>query len=523
MAQDKLDGRIVIRGGEARQQLLDGAEQVYQVVTTTYGPKGRNVLAEKPFGYPVLTRDGVTVARETYFSDRSTNMGAKFLLEAAEKSNTVAGDGTTQTVALGYHLMKQGDLAIKAGAHPMAVRTTIDEDAELMLNELEKLAKPVKKGQLRQVATVSSGDPLLGELIAGAVEHVGQSGGVNIEKAPVETVEREYIEGLYLQSGFQALQSGKKELREPMVLVVQKRIASAIDIGEILQRAAAAKKLQPGRDPMKFLIVGNVDATGYNHLVDLINRGALDAIVIRTPPQYGDMGNELLTDIAVYCGCEPISESTNLRNINEDYVGYIDRVVASKYETTLFGDASGEVVQDRIADIKGQIENEISDGVVEKLHDRVAKLEGKVALLRIGGRTESEKEEKEFRVEDAVLATRAADKGGVVPGGGVSLLALSKITGLSEISRNALQEVFKQLLSNAGLPPELKLHTALEAKPGYGFNLRQGEELVDLVEAGILDPKLVLEQVIKNAASVAGNALTTDVLLVFENKDAATT
>ncbi len=519
MAQDKRDGRVVIKGTQARAELLEGAQKVYDVVATTYGPRGRNVLAEKPFGAPVLTRDGVTVARETYFSDRGSNMGAQFLLEAAEKSNSVAGDGTTATCALGYQLMRNGDLAIKAGMHPMVARDTINADAELLLEGLEKLSKPTKKSQLKQVATVSAGDPLLGELIAGAIEHVGPSGGVNIEKAPIEDVERTYVEGLYLQAGFSALQAGKKEMQEPMVLILQKRVASAIDIGEILERARVAKNVTPGRDPMKFLIIGNLDATGYSHVIDLINRGAMDAIVIKTPPQFGEMGNELLNDIAIYCGCEPISESTNLRAIGDEHVGTVEKVAASKYEATLFGDASGELVQDRIADIKAQIETEIGDAVIEKLHDRIAKLEGKVALLRVGGATESEKEEKEFRVEDAVLATRAADKGGVVPGGGVTLLALSKLEGVSDITRNALRSVFQQLLINAGLPAEVKLQQALDAKPGYGFNLRAENELVDVVEAGILDPTLVVEQIIKNASSVAGNALTTDVLLVFENKD----
>jgi chaperonin GroEL len=521
VAQTPKDNRIVIKGPQARSELLAGAKAIYETVMTTYGPKGRNVLAEKSFGSPLLTRDGVTVAKETYFSDRAKNMGAQFLLEAAEKSNTIAGDGTSATVGLGYHLMAHGNLAIEVyGVHPMEMRATIQKDAELMLTELDKLGKPIKKGQLQQVATVSSGDPLLGQLISEAVEFVGPSGGVNIERSMIESVEREYVEGLYLQSGFQALQAGKKELLEPLVIVLQKRVASAMDAGEILERAKNARGLVPGRDAMKFLIVGNLEATGYNHVVDLINRGMMDGVIIKTPPQFGEMGNQLLEDIAVYCGCEPITDATNLRTIGEDHVGTVDKVVASKYESTLYGDVAGEMVQDRIADIKTQIETEISDGVIERLRDRVAKLEGKIALIRVGGATESEKEEKEARVEDAVLATRAADRGGVVPGGGVTLLALSNVPGLSDISRNALRSLFKQLLTNAGLPADLRLTQALGAKPGFGYNLRGDDELVDMVAAGILDPKQVLEQVVKNAASVAGNALTTDVLLIFEDAEA---
>ncbi len=515
-------GRKFIFGKEAQDALLEGAEITYQTVTTTFGPRGRNVLAQKPFGMPRLTRDGVSVARETYLSDNPTNMGTQLLLEASEKTNATAGDGTSATVALGYHLMKNGNQAIAAGVHPMVVRDTITKDSELLLDELDKMGKPIKKGQLTQVASVSSGDPLLGQLIAEAVEHVGPDGGINAEKYPVESVEREYTEGLYLQSGFQALQTGKKELHEPMVLVLQKRIASAIDIGEILQRASQSKNLQPGRDPMKFVIIGNLDATGYNHVVDLINRGALDAIVIKTPPQFGEMGNQLLEDIAIYCGCEPISESTNLRAVGEEHVGSVDKVVANKMEATLYGDNSGELVQDRIAAIKEQAESEISDGVIEKLRDRVAKLEGKIALFKIGGATETEKEELADRVEDSILASRAAALHGVVPGGGATWIELSKARGISDISRNALRSVFTKLLTNANLPAELKLHEALEAKAGYGFNLRSGDKLVDMVEAGILDPKLVVSEVIKNASSFAGAILTTDVLIVDEpgNKDA---
>ncbi len=511
-------GRKFLFGKEAQDALLAGAEITYKTVTTTFGPRGRNVLAAKPFGFPRLTRDGVTVARETYVSDEPMNMGTQLLLEASEKTNQVAGDATSATVALGYHLMANGNQAIQSGTHPMVVRDIITKDAELLLAGLDKTAKTVKKGQLVQVATVSSGDPLLGQLIAEAIEYVGPSGGINAEKAPVESVEREYVEGLYLQSGFMAIQTGKKELLEPNVLVIQKRIASPIDIGEILERTVEAKGLVRGRDPMKFVLIGNIDTAAYNHVVNLINQGIMDAIVIKTPLQFGEMGNQLLEDIAIYAGCEPISDSTNLRNLTEAHVGMVNKVVASKYESTLYGDNSGELVQDRIMDLKAQIEGEVGDAVVEKLRDRVAKLEGKVALFRIGGATETEKEEKSDRVEDAILAARGAHSHGVVPGGGVTLLALSKLDGLSDITRDALRSVFTKLLVNANLPAELKLHEALAAKPGMGYNLREGDALVDMVESGILDSKLAIEQVIRNASSFAGNILTTEVVIVDEPK-----
>jgi chaperonin GroEL len=308
-----------------------------------------------------------------------------------------------------------------------------------------------------------------------------------------------------------------------MVIVLQKRVASAVDMGDILTRAFKAKGLVSDNGQItgvvKLLLIGNIDAAAYVHAVNLINKGAMDAIILKTPPHYGDMGMQLLEDIAVYTGCEPISESTNLREIGSNHVGEIGRVVASKVESTLYGDNSGEIVQDRIAALKSQIETEAVDAIREKLKDRLAKLEGKIAIFRIGGTTETTKEELEFRVEDSILATRAAVSHGIVPGGGTTLLELSKTIGLSDLTRNALREVFKQLLINANLPEQVKLQEALDAKPGYGFNLREGDELVDLVKAGILDPTLVVENIIRNACEMAGNLLTIGAMIVHEEKE----
>lgn len=511
---DKKDGRIIVKGDEAQKALLKGAEMVYDTVTTTFGPRGRNVLARKPFGRPLLTRDGVTVARETYFTDEAPNMGAQLLLEASETTNRIAGDGTTATVALGFQLMKAGNQMINAGNHPMVVADTIRRDADLLLDELEKMGHPVKKDQLTQVASVSSGDPLLGQLIAEAVKYVGPNGGILPERAPIETVEREYVDGYYLQSGFTALIAGKKELINPWVVVCERRLTSPQDAGELLTKVAQIKQLQQGNIG-RFLLIGNIEGAAYTHIVDLINKGVLDAIIVKTPPQFGgEMSRQLLEDIAIFAGCEPLTDSTNLRNFTEGYVGEVDKVVASKNETTLFGDTNGELVEDRVKTLKEQLESETIDGVAEKLRDRIAKLEGKIALFKIGGATETEKEELEFRVEDAILATRGAEKSGVVPGGGATLLALSNTKGISDATRNALRSVFGKLLTNANLQAELKLDEALKAKPGFGFNLRKGDELVDLEEAGILDPKLVVEQIIRNASSVAAAMLTTDVLLI---------
>lgn len=526
MAQEKRDNKIILRGNKARAILLSGARAAYEVVMQTYGAKGSNVLVEKVFGRPLPVRDGVTISREIYFSDRGKNMGAQLLMEASETTNRVAGDGTSLTVGLAYQLIKHGMQAIAAGTHPMQVKDQLTKDSITLLEELDKLTKPIKKNQLQQVATISSGDSILGQLIAETIQRVGEDGGIMTEKSYVPDIEREYVDGYYLQQGFQALQAGKKELIDPFVIVSSKRITSAADMVEILTRTAQSQGLEPGQIP-KLLFVGNIEDAAHNMIVENINRGTIDAIIIKTPPMFGDMGNQLLEDIAIYAGCEPITESTNLRsfstklqdgNILSPYVGSVNKVVASHTESTIFADNSTEEVADRIQSLKDRVAEEISDAVAEKLRDRIAKLDGKIALFRIGGATDSEKEEKEFRVEDALQASRAAQKEGVVAGGGVTLLQLSGCN-VSELYSKALRAVFKKLLTNANLPSELKLEEALSAPKGFGFNLREGSELVDMTKEGILDPKLVVSEAIKNATSVAGIALTTSVILLFEDRD----
>lgn len=524
MAQEQKDNKIVLKGDKVRTKLLEGALAAYETVTSTYGPKGRNVLIEKPFGRAVLTRDGVTVARDTYFSDRAKNVGAQAVLEASETTNRIAGDGTTATVALSYQLMKYGTQAINAGVHPMDVKSQLITDSQTILTKLEEMSKPVAKGQLQQVASISAGDPLLGQLIAEAIEYVGADGGILTEKAPVDSVEREYVDGYYLQSGFTALQMGKKEIIDPAVVVSSRRLSSAVDALEVLTSVARAKNMQPGQIP-RILFIGNIEDAAYNVIVENINAGRLDAIIIKTPAAYGEMGKELLNDIATLAGCDVITDSTNLKDLVReipdglfsDFVGSLDKVITNKTETTLFADNSTKAVKERVAQIKAQLENEIADPVIEKLRDRVAKLEGKIALFKIGAPTETAKEEIEFRVEDAIQATRAAASDGVVAGGGVALLALSKLS-VGEVYRDALRDVFKQLLINANLPAEIKLEEALQAADDFGYNLREGAELVNVVEAGILDPTLVVQQIIANATDVASNILTTDTLLIFENR-----
>lgn len=512
MAEQKENKRLVLED-DIRSKLLEGAEKIYQAVSTTYGPRGKNVLLEKGFGRPILTRDGVTVARDVFFSERDSNMGAQLLCEASETTNRIAGDGTTQTIALSYHLLKNSIQAIAAGKHPMEIKDTLVKDSHTILEALEKMAIPVKDEQLEEVATVSAGDPLIGKLIADAILYVGQDGGILTEKAPISEIEREYIDGYYLQSGFTALQSGKKELIDPYVIVSTRRLSSGADAIEILTQTAKSKLLEPGQIP-RMLFVGNIEDAAYNTIVENINRGTIDAVIIKTPPMYGDMGKQLLEDVALYAGCEPITDSTNLKQFTASYVGAVDKVIANKSESTIFADNETEAVITRVQVIKDQLESEVSDSVAEKLRDRIAKLEGKIALFKIGGATDTEKEELEFRIEDAINSTRNAFAEGIVPGGGVTLLELSKLE-ISNIFKKALHDTFKQLLLNANLPAELKLDEALKAPVGHGFNLRKSDKLVDMVKDGVIDPIVVTREVVKNSASAVGNAITVGAALIF--------
>lgn len=477
-------------------------------------------MIEKVFGRPVLTRDGVTVARDTYFSKRDKNMGAQALLEASETTNRIAGDGTTATVALGYHLMVQGNEAIENGAHPMDIKKEILEDSYRLLDELSKLAKPTKKNQLRQVATVSAGDEEIGNRIADAIEYVGSEGGVITEKAFLEDIECEYVDGYYLQSGFQALQGGKKELYDPIVIVLNRRFSSASDIVDLFNRVGDIIELKQGSIP-KFLIIGDVVEGAYQTVINTVNQGHIDAVVLNTPPEFGAMSKELIKDIATYTNCIPIDDQTNIKNLDIDYLGEVDRVVASKEEATLFVDYSDgmpENVKFRISEIEQELKETNADSIIEKLRDRIAKLKGKIAIFRIGGATDTEKEELEFRIEDAIRATRAAATHGVVPGGGSTLIWLS-MHAKSDIFGRALASMFDQLLQNAGWSEGGMLRPVPEIQKGYGFNLKSdSKEYVDMVKEGILDPKLVVEQVIRNATSVAVNCLTTDTLIIFEDR-----
>lgn len=514
MAQPVKDNKILIYGKDVREQILAGSQAVFDAVSTTYGPRGLNVLIEKPYGRPVLTRDGVSVAKEVYFSDRAKNMAAQLVLEASQTTNRLAGDGTTATVVLTHNLIKKGLELIAAGKNPMDLRDQLNGDARLLLDELEQHTTEVSDGQLEQVATVSAGDPALGKLIADAVQHVGPDGGIIAEKAYISGVEREYIEGYYLQEGFNALSDGKRELANAVVIVSAKKISSNADFLELMEKVVAITQERPPR----VAFIGEIEGQARESIIANIMQGKMDAVIVKTPAT-GDMGVQYLEDIAMYCGAKMIAAGDSLKNLDSSNIGRADRVLCTPYTTSIFGGKHNEEeLNARINGLKKRIEDEESDALTEKFRDRVAKMQGKIAVFRIGGITDTEKEEKEFRIEDAIQATKAAMAEGVVPGGGTTLLRLSQTEGLSDLYTKALQSVFKRLMENANLPADVKLHEVLNSEAPMGFNLRGEDKLVDLVEVGVLDPALVLQEIIRNASSNAGNALTIGCQIIFEDK-----
>lgn len=531
MSQEKKDGKLFVFGKDVLDDIRKGSQTVYDAVTLTYGPKGRNVILEKSYGRPVITRDGVTVARESYLEQRAPNQAAQMVIEASETTNRVAGDGTTQTVALTHHLIDLGLNKIAAGVNSMDVKKEIIEDSYKILANLESMKTDVKKGQLVQVASVSSGDENLGQLIAEAVEKVGADGGIVTEKAPIDGIERTYIEGYFIQQGFSAITSGKKELENTYVVVTNKLLSTRIDVMELLnkigERAHQDQNLPlmsggqpvPLRDPLRVAFFGDIEGDAYNIILANINQGVFDGTITKTPPM-GDMGVQYLEDIALYTGGKAISKGEALSSVDGSYVGRAEKVTCTNVDTTIFG---GEAIQEDLdalkATLKDRIKKEEIDAIAEKLKDRLAKIENKVAVFRIGGATDTEREELEFRIEDAIQASRAAAQHGIVTGGGMTLLNLAKTKGIGDLFRNALYNVFKKLVENAALPPDVKLNEALEAPEGFGFNLRESDDLVDLIKAGILDPYLVVEQVVTNAAATAANAVSAGAIITFIDKD----
>ena len=513
----------------ARKKLQAGVDALANAVKTTLGPKGRNVALDKKWGSPTVTHDGVTVAKEIELEDPFENMGAQLLKEAATKTNDVAGDGTTTATVLAQSIVNEGLKNVTAGANPMQIKWGIEAGRDAIVKALKEMATPVAgKDGIAQVASISAADKHIGNLIAEVMDKVGKDGVITVEESRGLEFETEYVEGMQLDRGYLSpyfvTNSERMEasIDDPYILITDKKISSAQDIVPALE-----KLVQIGKREI-VVIAEDVDGEALATLVLNKLRGMVNALAIKAPG-FGDRRKAMLRDIAILTGGTVISEEVGrkLDSVMLDDLGRCDRIVSTKDDTTIVGGAgASEAIQGRIHEIRAEIDNSTSDYDREKLQERLAKLAGGVAIIRVGAATETELKEKKHRVEDALSATRAAVEEGIVPGGGVALInaipALDTVklegdsaTGL-RILRRALEEPMRMIASNAGLdgPVVIEkvrgLHADGKKTTGYDV-LANG--YVDMLQAGIIDPVKVTRSAVENACSIASMILTTSALV----------
>ena len=509
---------------DVRSKMKSGADQLADAVKVTLGPKGRNVVIDKKFGAPQVTKDGVTVAKEVELEDRFENMGAQMVKEVASKTNEQAGDGTTTATVLAQAIINVGLKNVTAGANPMDLKRGIDKAVAAVVESLKKQSKQVGSdySKVEQVGTVSANnDSYIGKLIADAMSKVGQDGVITVEEAKGTDTEVKVVEGMQFDRGYISpyfMTNGDKmeaELSNPAILVTDKKISTMKDLLPILEPIA--------REGRELLIVAeDVDGEALTTLVVNKLRGTLKIAAVKAPG-FGDRRKEMLQDIATLTGAVVVSEERGftLENTTPDMLGKAEKVTITKENTTIVGGAGDkQAIQDRVEQIRKQIEVSTSDYDKEKLKERLGKLGGGVAVLYVGATTEVEMKEKKDRVEDALNATRAAVEEGYLPGGGVSYIraveSLAKLTGDNEdettgirIVAKAIEEPLRQIAENAGVDGSVIVQKIKEGKADFGYNARTGE-YVNLFEAGVIDPTKVARVALENAASVAGMFLTTE-------------
>ncbi|GHV73939.1 60 kDa chaperonin [Spirochaetia bacterium] len=523
---------------DARRKLLAGVEQISKAVKVTLGPKGRNVLLDKKYGAPTVTKDGVSVAKEVELADPYENMGAQLLKEVATKTNDVAGDGTTTATVLAYSLVKEGLKSVAAGMTPIELKRGIDKAVEIAVDEIKKNSKEIKdKEEISHVASVSANnDSEIGGTIADAMEKVGKDGVITVEESKTMDTTIEFVEGMqfdrgYISAYFVTDRDTMTSVYEDVyILIHDKKISSMKDLLPLLEKVAQSGK------PL-LIIAEDVDGEALSTLVVNSLRGTLRTCAVKAPG-FGDRRKAMLEDIAILTGGEVISDELGLKLENTDIsqLGKAKTVKIDKDNTTVInGNGKPKDIQDRIAQIKAQIEDTTSDYDREKLQERLAKLAGGVAVINVGAATEVELKEKKHRVEDALSATRAAIEEGIVPGGEIALIqaaiALEKAdtTGLTDdekigfkIVKRALEEPLRQIAENAGVDGAVIADRAKTEKNGIGFDAAK-MEWVDMVKAGIIDPAKVTRSALQNAASIASLLLTTECAITDlpEKKDPA--
>ena len=510
---------------EARARILDGVNTLADAVKVTLGPKGRNVVIEKSFGAPLITKDGVTVAKEIELEDKFENMGAQLVKEVASKTSDVAGDGTTTATVLAQAIFQEGVKLVTAGHNPMEIKRGIDKAVAAAVEALQGLSKPVQDHkEIAQVGTISANsDETIGNIIAEAMEKVGKEGVITVEEAKSMDTSLETVEGMQFDRGYLSpyfvsdAERMECALDDPLILIHDKKISTMKDLLPVLEPVA-----KQGRPLM--IIAEDVDGEALATLVVNKLRGTINVCAVKAPG-FGDRRKAMLEDIAVLTGGQVISEEVGfkLENATVDMLGTAKRIVVDKENTTIIDGAGDEVsIEGRVKVIRGQIEETSSDYDREKLQERLAKLVGGVAVVKVGAATETEMKEKKARVEDALHATRAAVEEGIVPGGGVALIrclpALQKLKvegeqkfGVQLVLR-ALEAPLRQIASNAGVEGAIVADKVLNGKGSFGFNAAI-DEYCDLLEAGIIDPTKVTRSAIQNAASVAGLMLTTEAMI----------
>ena len=518
---------------DARARVLGGAEVLYNAVKVTYGPKGRNVVIAKGFGGPTVTHDGVTVAEgiELPENDDATlgyKVGADLIKQAAKNLNKQAGDGTTTVTVLTYSILKEANRLIAAGHNPMELRKGIEQAGAEIVKELNKLAEPIegKSERVAEVATISAGDAEIGKLIAGVIEKVGKDGVVTVEAGQGLELESEVVEGFSLDKGwvspFFVTDTGRQEAvyEKPAILITDKKISSVQEFLPMLEKLAQSGK----KDVV--LIADEVEGEALSILVLNKLKGVFNTVAVKAP-SFGDRRKEILRDIAVLTGATVISEDHGLtfENAGLEVLGSARKVIVGKDETTIVeGAGKPSAVKEQIAQIKALSDNASSEYEKEQFDKRAAALSGKVAVIKVGGATETEIDEKKFRVDDAVAATKAALAEGIVAGGGVTLVNLAgglKVTGADSIAagrqilKDALKQPFLQIMRNAGLNADALLAQVEAGKAGFGVNvMKPANELVDVKKAGVIDPARVTKEAVQNAVSIASTAATMGALVV---------
>jgi chaperonin GroEL len=514
----------IIYGEESRQAILRGVNALANAVKVTLGPKGRNVVLDKKFGSPTITKDGVTVAKEIDLKDPLENMGAQMVREVASKTSDIAGDGTTTATVLAQAIFREGAKNVVAGANPMELKRGIEKAVEVIVEELKKLAKPVSGHAIAQVGTISANsDDTIGKIIAEAMEKVGKDGVITVEEAKSMETSLEVVEGMQFDRGYLSAyfvtdpERMEVVLENPVILIHEKKISSMKDLLPLLEQVARA-----GRPLL--IIAEDVDGEALATLVVNKLRGTLQAAAVKAPG-FGDRRKAMLEDIAVLTGGRAITEDLGLKleNIKLEDLGKAKKVTIDKDNTTIVeGSGQQGAVEGRVKQIRTQVEETTSDYDREKLQERLAKLVGGVAVIKVGAATETEMKEKKARVEDAMHATKAAVEEGIVPGGGVALVrggkALDKLklegdqkVGL-EIIRRAIEEPMRHIATNAGAEGSIVVAKVKEMKADEGFNAAT-EVYEDLVKAGVIDPAKVVRNALQNASSIASLLLTTEALI----------